>query len=112
VALTHTLRSTLLPLSTTSAACSASKRSRPLRPATKRLVGWMRSHGDVRLVGVEGTGSYGAGLARHLTRVRIELVEVDRPNRQSRHRDGKSDPLDAVAGRCQMVCVRGSGSVP
>ena len=63
----------------------------------QRLVRWMRSHGEVRMVGVEGTGSYGAGLARHLTRADIELVEVDRPNRQSRHRDGKSDTLDAVA---------------
>jgi transposase len=63
----------------------------------QQLVRWLRSHGTVRLVGVEGTGSYGAGLARHLTRAGIELVEVDRPNRQARHRDGKSDPLDAVA---------------
>ena len=61
------------------------------------LAGWFRSYGPVRLVGVEGTGSYGAGLARHLTRAEIELVEVDRPNRQARYRDGKSDPLDAVA---------------
>ena len=44
----------------------------------QRLVRWMRSHGHVRLVGVEGTGSYGAGLARHLMRASIELVEVDR----------------------------------
>lgn len=63
----------------------------------QRLVRWMRSHGEVRLVGVEGTGSYGAGLARHLARADIDLVEVDRPNRQARHRDGKSDSLDAVA---------------
>lgn len=34
----------------------------------QQLVRWLRSHGTVRLVGVEGTGSYGAGLARHLTR--------------------------------------------
>jgi len=58
---------------------------------------WLRSFGVVRLVGVEGTGSYGAGLARHLSRAGLELVEVDRPNRQARHRQGKSDPLDAVA---------------
>ncbi|MBD0323486.1 MAG: IS110 family transposase [Aldersonia sp.] len=58
---------------------------------------WLRSFGPVRLVGVEGTGSYGAGLARHLSRAGIDLVEVDRPNRQTRHREGKSDPIDAVA---------------
>ena len=63
----------------------------------QHLVRWFRSYGPVRLVGVEGTGSYGAGLARHLTRAEIELVEVDRPNRQARYRDGKSDSLDAVA---------------
>lgn len=63
----------------------------------RRLVGWLRSHGDVALVGVEGTGSYGVGVARYLARVGIEVVEVDRPNRQTRHRHGKSDPVDAVA---------------
>jgi transposase len=46
---------------------------------------------------VEGTGSYGAGLARFLRACEVEIVEVDRPNRQARHRHGKSDPLDAVA---------------
>ncbi len=61
-----------------------------------RLIGWLRSHGRVELVGVEGTGSYGAGLTRQLDRAGIAVVEVDRPNRQVRHRDGKSDPLDAV----------------
>ncbi len=44
-----------------------------------RLVGWLRSHGDVELVGVEGTGSYGAGLTRQLERAGIAVVEVDRP---------------------------------
>ena len=63
----------------------------------RRLLGWLRSHGDVALVGVEGTGSYGVGVARYLSRVGIEVVEVDRPNRQTRHRHGKSDPVDAVA---------------
>ena len=42
-------------------------------------------------VGVEGTGSYGAGLARHLAVVGLVVIEVDRPNRQERHRNGKSD---------------------
>lgn len=61
------------------------------------LVGWLRSHGTVQLVGVEGTGSYGAGLARHLAQAGIDVVEVDRPNRQARRREGKSDTVDAVA---------------
>src|SRR6187549_3814442 len=62
----------------------------------QRLIGWMRSHGTVELVGVEGTGSYGAGLTRQLDRAGIAVVEVDCPNRQVRHRVGKSDPVDAV----------------
>jgi transposase len=63
----------------------------------QRLVGWLRSNGHIVRVGVEGTGSYGAGLTRHLSRAGIDVVEVDRPNRQARHRAGKSDTIDAVA---------------
>jgi transposase len=47
--------------------------------------------------GVEGTGTYGAGLARHLTQAGVQVIEVDRPNRQRRRRRGKSDPTDAEA---------------
>jgi transposase len=53
--------------------------------------------GDLSLVGVEGTGSYGVGLARFLHGQQIAVVEVDRPNRQTRRKVGKSDPTDAVA---------------
>jgi transposase len=63
----------------------------------RRLVAWLASFGEINLVGVEGTGSYGAGLARHLTARGIDVVEVDRPNRQARHRAGKSDAIDAIA---------------
>lgn len=45
---------------------------------------------------MEGAGSYGAGLTRQLERAGIAVVEVDRPNRQVRRREGKSDPVDAV----------------
>jgi transposase len=61
------------------------------------LLEWMRSFGEVELVGVEGTGSYGAGLTRVLHRGGIAVVEVDRPNRQRRRSRGKSDPQDAVS---------------
>jgi transposase len=61
------------------------------------LVDWLRAHGEINLVGVEGTGSYGAGLCRHLTGAGIAVVEVDRPNRQVRRREGKTDTIDAVA---------------
>ena len=51
----------------------------------------------MRLVGIEGTGSYGAGLARHISAAGVLVVEVDRSDRQDRRRQGKSDPLDAVS---------------
>lgn len=58
---------------------------------------WLSSFGTLAGVGVEGTGSWGAGLARHLSSVGVEVREVVRPNRQHRRRHGKSDPADAVA---------------
>jgi transposase len=63
----------------------------------KKLLGWMSDFGPVVLVGVEGTGSYGAGLTRHLQAEQVRVVEVDRPNRQRRRRKGKSDPQDAIS---------------
>lgn len=70
-------------------------------PATARgyraLLAWMRRQGPLVRVGVEGTGAYGAGLARHLTSQDIEVLEVNRPNRQVRRRRGKNDTVDAEA---------------
>jgi transposase len=63
----------------------------------RQLLGWLRSFGALERVGVEGTGSYGAGLTRHLHANRVTVVEVDRPNRQRRRRRGKSDPQDAIS---------------
>jgi transposase len=62
----------------------------------QELLAWLQTFGSVSKVGVEGTGSYGAGLARFLRRAQVEVIEVDRPNRAARRRSGKSDPLDAV----------------
>jgi transposase len=42
------------------------------------LLGWLGTFGDVTLVGVEGTGSYGAGLARYLARHGVRVVEAAR----------------------------------
>ena len=58
---------------------------------------WLRSHGCVVRVGVEGTGSYGAGLSRYLTREGVDVAEVIQPNRQLRRRRGKTDTVDAYA---------------
>jgi hypothetical protein len=75
-------------------------RSFPTTPAGYHaLSGWLGSFGRVDRVGVEGTGTYGAGLARHLAASGITVIEVDRPNRQQRRRNGKSDELDAIAER-------------
>ena len=62
------------------------------RAGYRALVRWMRGFGDVRQVGVEGTGSYGAGVTRHLHDAGVEVFEVDRSDRRLR---GKSDTLDA-----------------
>lgn len=66
------------------------------RAGYRALLRWVRGFGDVRTVGVEGTGSYGAGITRHLTDAGVEVVEVDRPDRSERRRRGKSDDLDAI----------------
>ncbi|MEU0157229.1 IS110 family transposase [Micromonospora fulviviridis] len=60
------------------------------------LLAWMREFGQLLRVGVEGTGAYGAGLARRLRDEQIEVIEVDRPNRKTRRFQGKSDPIDAI----------------
>ena len=61
----------------------------------RELEAWACSFGAVHAFGIEGTGSYGAGLARALVGRGHAVVEVNRPNRQLRHQQGKSDPLDA-----------------
>jgi transposase len=70
-------------------------------PATaagyRQLLAWLRRFGLVVRVGIEGTGTYGAGLARYLTSEQLEVVEVDRPDRKTRRAKGKSDPIDAYA---------------
>jgi transposase len=73
------------------------------------LLDWLRGFGTVTLVGVEGTGAYGAGLARYLAQEDIAIVEVDRPNRQARRRQGKSDFLDAIEAARAAQSGRASG---
>jgi len=63
----------------------------------RRLLRWLQTFGPIHQVGVEGTGSYGAGLARLLAENDVKLIEVARPNRQVRRRHGKSDVIDAIA---------------
>ena len=75
-----------------------------------RPLGWLRGFGTVALVGIEGTGSYGAGLARHVTAAGIRVVEVDRSDRQHRRRQSKSDPLDAVSAARAAQSGRARGA--
>lgn len=59
------------------------------------LLEWAESLGKLRQAGIEGTGTYGAELCRFLTSRGIVVIEVNRPDRSNRRRQGKSDPLDA-----------------
>lgn len=77
-----------------------------------RLLGWAQAFGDATpRFGIEGTGAYGAGLARHLRSVGCTVIEVNRPNRQTRHARGKSDPVDAEAA-ARAVLSGEAASIP
>ena len=69
-------------------------------PATtagyRALFTWLAGWGDVAVVGVEGTSSYGAGLTRYLTTQSVAVVEVNQPDRHTRRRKGKTDTQDAI----------------
>ncbi|WP_327072777.1 IS110 family transposase [Kitasatospora purpeofusca] len=82
-------------------------------PATivgyRDLLDWMRSHGTLTAVGVEGTGAYGAELARVLTAAGVTVVDVDRPDRKTRRMRGKSDPIDAYAAATAVASGRATG---
>ena len=79
---------------------------------------WMRAHGALDAVGVESTGTYGAGLARHLTAAGVKVIEVNRPEKLDRYLDGKDDFVDAEAaaravlsGRASAIPKSGDGPV-
>ena len=74
------------------------------------LLGWLGGFGTVTLIGIEGTGSYGAGLARYVTAAGIRVVEAVRSDRQDRRRHGKSDPLDAVSAARAAQSGRARGA--
>lgn len=76
----------------------------------EQLIDWLESFGHVDRVGVEGTGSYGAALARMLADSGVAVVEVDRPDRAARRRHGKSDPLDAEAAARAVLTGRATAT--
>ena len=78
----------------------------------ERLLIWAEDFGPVRCAGVEGTSSYGAGLARHLRARGIEVLEVERPEhrrRSSRRNLKKSDPSDAERAARAVLAGEASG---
>jgi transposase len=83
-------------------------------PATTRgyakLATWAESFGQVDKVGMEGTGSFGARLLRFLADYGLTVIEVDRPDRAGRRRNGKSDPLDAESAARAAQSGRATGT--
>jgi transposase len=74
------------------------------------LLAWLRDFGVLLRIGVEGTGSYGAGLSRYLRSEGVVLVEVIRPKREWRRRRGKSDPTDAEAAARSALSGEANGT--
>lgn len=98
--------------------CVADRQFDTTEAGYAELVRFLRAHGPVDRVGVEGTGSYGAGIARVLSTAGFVVVEVVRQNRQARRLHGKSDPIDArqaalsvLAGADNAVPKSGVGQV-
>jgi transposase len=83
----------------------------PTTPAGyDQLLTWAACFGRIQRVGVEGTGSYGAGLSRHLRAHGIQVLEVNRPDRSMRRARGKSDPIDAEAAARTVLAGRAQGT--
>jgi len=81
----------------------------PTTPAGyAELLDWAQCLGQIEAWGIEGTGSFGAGLSRYLRSRGQVVVEVNRPDRQARRRRGKSDPLDAEAAARAVQAQQGS----
>lgn len=73
-----------------------------------QLLRWARSYGHLGRAGVEGTGTYGAGLARVLREHGIQVLEINRPDRSARRRQGKSDPADAESAARSVLAGQAS----
>lgn len=67
------------------------------------LHAWAASHGTLTTAGIEGTGSYGAALTRHLVGTGVTVIEVNRPDRAARRRHGKNDTVDAIAAARSVI---------
>ena len=67
------------------------------------LIAWMRSFGSLQRVGVECTGSYGAGLVRYFAKEGIPVYEVTQPDKAMRRAKGKDDDIDAIAAALAVL---------
>lgn len=65
------------------------------RHGYKQMLAWMRSFGLLQRVGIEATGTYGAGLLRYMQNAGVEVLEVTTPDKYDRRKRGKNDDLDA-----------------
>lgn len=61
------------------------------------MLEWMRSFGELQRVGIEATGTYGAGVLRYFQKAGVQVLEVTGPDKHDRRARGKSDTLDAEA---------------
>lgn len=76
----------------------------PTTSAGHRAVAdWIGSHGPIDRVGIELTGSYGAGLTRYLTGEGITVVEVNTTDKATRARQGKNDTIDAISAAQKVL---------
>lgn len=73
------------------------------QPGYEQLLAWLRGFGPVSEVGVESTGSYGAGLTRFLVQAGVRVVEINQPHAHLRHRRGKTDAVDAEAAARKVL---------
>ena len=104
-----TARPTTQRRSTSWVASSAIESFLRPQPATEPLVNWLQAFGHLERVGVEGTGTYGAGLTRQLRAAGVTVVEVDHPDRKARRGQGKSDPLDAYSAARAALARKATG---
>jgi transposase len=65
------------------------------RQGYRQMLSWMQLFGQLQRVGIESTGSYGAGLLRFMQAAGVDVLEVTTPDRHDRRRRGKNDDLDA-----------------
>ena len=65
------------------------------RQGYRQMLAWMLSFGELQRIGIESTGSYGAGLLRFMQQAKVVVLEVTTPDKQDRRRRGKNDDLDA-----------------